>query len=513
MTELYSSVSSPHLAHRQKSRNPILLKDVIGGARPAVHDLPDDEHAFGSRQLDGVKAGCGVAEALSWSEHVPSTPPLGLRRRVDFERGNRSAVRHHAANAGALAVYRAEHPRDFTPAPVPRRQVSVIPSDVLPDFCYGRPGRPSTPVKAVLAHRFGAQQEELQEERYRRYLQTQVSKEGPCKIRFTKSELLRRKHLLASEPHDPVKPWKMSKFQRVPAKLGPQGEVHKAASPQRPTTSGGSLRRQTPPQTSAHEARHEAECLPRRACSTCPSAFREGASYFAAGAVSAFPSDGETETEGGDDDVEITEVTMGEGEEDTVSEGSLGETVTPPPSHEDIAMRPNPRVETKMTLWLTVKHQAQDDIQVIMGAIAGGLRSRFCDSILKVKDMVLEQVRQGLREGQQRYLAWGPEALKMRLPACQEGSCTTLTKPSILSPVVFNLIVIHRTAEELEQVMQKVVELVGLYRGGGVVQVRRVHPCVQGSATPEARPVGSGSPDLTRSRPFRLHPGAGLQAC
>merc|ERR1719203_1194877 len=82
-------------------------------------------------------------------------------------------------------------------------------------------------------------------------------------------------------------------------------------------------------------------------------------------------------------------------------------------------------------------------------------------------------MRQVARSAHSRYLAWGPDALKTRTaPPGAKGS----TRPSILSPVVFTLLVIHRTQEEFEMTGHSVVEVVGSLCKNGVVQVRKVKP-------------------------------------
>lgn len=211
MADIYRSRHSPHLVHRQRSQNSVLVKDDVGRARPSCYDLPDASHFYGVSESEGALEP-GVREALSWSAHTPSPPP---RRGVDFQRLNKAAVEHRATTPKKLSHFRAKHHFLHSP-PYRGTPPTCIPSDVIPGFSYGSRSRPATPIGAVLSNQYSNAMEEEREERYRYYDEERARQGGPLKFKRTKAAGSWRRPP-PMEPQDPMKLWKMSKFQKVPS--------------------------------------------------------------------------------------------------------------------------------------------------------------------------------------------------------------------------------------------------------------------------------------------------------
>lgn len=101
---------------------------------------------------------------MHWVSHLPSQ---GLAETApDFLRLNRKSATAKVTNPKELARFRKEYhyqeairtsgsqtPRELPPAK------SLIPSDVIPGFTYGRKSRPSTPIQEVISNRFGEKHE------------------------------------------------------------------------------------------------------------------------------------------------------------------------------------------------------------------------------------------------------------------------------------------------------------------------------------------------------------------
>lgn len=492
MAELYRSQYSPHLAYRQRSHNCVLAKEEVGRARPSCYNLPGEGHVYGwsgEPAAGSTGHGQGVQQAMTWTDHVPSP---ARARGVDFQRLNRAAAGQHVTSPRQLAQFRAE--QEFVQLP-PRRRTSPgpLPSEASPGHTYGRRGRPATPVADVIAHQFGQETEAAIEERYRHYDEERAKQGKPFKIKFTKAAGSRRRPPLA-EPEDPMKLWKMSKFSKAPAQVlsgraSPSPSGKRASPGQRPGSSAGrELAR-----ASELEADRQEE-----------------------GEV---PTESEEETETEDEaqyDPEEGAATRGAGGDSKAGfwpplEQTLGPAdvyQVPAASETRPATTTTRRVETLVVLHLTVRHEAQEELEAIMRAVVGGLRGSFSDSVLKVRDIALEEVRQGGREGQQRYLTWGPEALRTR-----HAPPGAAARPSVLSPVLLSLAVLHRTPEELQQVVRAVVEHVGAASREGAVQVRQVRPSVTmaAGASSAATCLAAQGQDEALRYPLRprMRPGRG----
>eukprot|EP00928_Gymnodinium_smaydae_P011164 TRINITY_DN14152_c1_g1_i1.p1 TRINITY_DN14152_c1_g1~~TRINITY_DN14152_c1_g1_i1.p1 ORF type:complete len:525 (+),score=86.06 TRINITY_DN14152_c1_g1_i1:42-1577(+) len=504
MADAYRSASSPHLLRRQQSRNCVLVKDDVGRARPSCRELPPKEHAYG---LQEPLSHSGVGDAFAWQTHLPSAPPRGG---TDFQRLHRAAPRHRACTPKQLGELRADYGDSLEMLPLQRHRTppSVLPSDVIPNFAYGRRGRPSTPIGAVLAHQQGNVAEEVIEERYRRYDEARESASGPFKIKLTKAARLRRRP--KEEPSEPEEPWKMNKFKKAPARIKQEAPLY----------------------------RDEDGRLQRR----CNSTMRVSASLPNLQRASVDASEEgiavHSEDEHDDADSVLGRTTFDMGSPDTDMDvesesswspllGSLLDTedddaafggevraASPPQqvrwdTEADVRTIEGAEVqlaqgETPVTIWLTVRAAAPEDLQLVTRVLQRCIRTRFDDGVVKLNDFVLEPERQGLRGKLYRYVAWGQGALKPR--GVPDGVAAAL------APMTVTLTVRHQSIEELKTTTCAVVESIRRCLSEDVLQVRGVSPPFWSPPPPPklkprlrdglGRPLPTpGSPPLKRPPP------------
>ena len=95
----------------------------------------------------------------TWATHVPSVPPKD--NAIDYLKFNKSATSNfnksaasrmaagsEASNNGAKKVVNVTGTSNMS-----RGGRHVLPSDIDPGFAFGKPGRPGTPVGAVLSNK------------------------------------------------------------------------------------------------------------------------------------------------------------------------------------------------------------------------------------------------------------------------------------------------------------------------------------------------------------------------
>lgn len=144
--------------------NPLLVKDDVGKAKPSCYDLPERDVPYG-RPLNMDAEGAREVSML-WVSHTASRPPVPTA--PDFIRLHKKAAGSHATTPRDLKHFRKEHDATYTPRAHSARPFNehgerirdvVVPSDVIPNFTYGRKVRPSTPVQDVISNRFAERSE------------------------------------------------------------------------------------------------------------------------------------------------------------------------------------------------------------------------------------------------------------------------------------------------------------------------------------------------------------------
>lgn len=488
MAELYRGASSPHFRHRQQSGNVVLVKDEVGTAKRGVHELSPEERTFGIRQ-GGDADGLGAKEAFTWVQHEPSLPRRS--RAPNFTRLNKAAVRARATSPRQLAAFRASHEDLASPASParasrPARSPNAIPSDVVPGFAYGRKSRPPTPMTSVMANEYGNMQEMAIEDRYKKYEAEKARASGPLRFKMTKAAGSYRRQPEAP-PTDPSQLWKMKRFQNVTSRVEqPNG----SPASMRKSTSAPNVRTKATAEFGCEEAGHvatasfgrdddeetidagdtETDSEEEVETASEDDRWRERyASGLPLGNVS-FADDGwsvaanEPATEAESSPYERRLVEAGDSAEDTADARLAG--VTSPSS-------PSKRW-SYVSAYLTARCAQHDELEHVSLRLAEAVRSRFPDRVVKLREIMLENPRQGLREKRQRYVAWGQGALRGRVTApAGAGAEAASTR---LCSLVVSLMVRHGSAADLEATIASVLDHVQSRFEPGALQVRELVP-------------------------------------
>lgn len=165
---------------------------------------------------------------MHWAAHVPRPKPQPDCQ--DFRKINKMAAKDGIAGPKSFAQYRRGHDVKLLPTGPAGALPTVIPSDVIPSFAYGKKSRPSTPIAAVVAHQYQTEAEEALEDSYRQYealgpspvLRVQLTKSSSRLIAQARST----KSLLLENNSQPKELFKLTKFKKVPSRLG----MHASAS-------------------------------------------------------------------------------------------------------------------------------------------------------------------------------------------------------------------------------------------------------------------------------------------
>jgi len=160
--------------------NPLLVRDDVGKAKVSSYALPDEHFSFGRASSYDTEGAREVS--MRWVHHTPSLPP---EEPADFVQANKRTVGNKHTTARDMKFHRKEQnvsglatmtprgglnttmamatPRNVAPNSARAASTSkvrdVIPSDVVPDFTYGRKVRPSTPIQDVVSARYAERAE------------------------------------------------------------------------------------------------------------------------------------------------------------------------------------------------------------------------------------------------------------------------------------------------------------------------------------------------------------------
>lgn len=444
MADLYR-LSSPHLLLRQSSSNPLLLKDDVGRAKPSYQKHPPSDYTFGQRE---VPVEGGVREALTWAVPEPSKRRQPLE--TDFQRLNKSAARNRVTSPKGLAEFRSAHEFPLLPRSC-RSPPKVIPSDVIPGWAYGEQNRPSTPIAAIMSHQYGNEKEEALVERYRKYMEEREKLRSPLKIRFTRAARLAR-HRPEGPEAQVSELWKMSKFKKVPSKVGPTT---------RPSTS-----------------------LPLLALD------EHDAKDIDATDIALEPGE-ETEDE------QSTETTERDQQSAEATEKTAADQADQPPeawiepSQEPLQQHAKSKYTwSPVKLKLTIAQTSQFFLQTAMQELAACIRREFPCFQVKLGDFAVEDPRQALRERRDRYVAWGQGALGL----------PTASGVKVLSVVVMSLLIRHEDLEELRHLVGSVMECITSHFMQGVVVIQDVLPRSCGAVPRPEREAVPQTPPRRRVR-------------
>lgn len=145
------------LTPRGVPKNPLLVRDDVGKAKPSCYDLPGERFAYGRPGNHDVEGAREVS--MYWASHKPSAQSQITA--PDFVRFNKKAAAK-IATARELNSYRKENDSSTPRYGQASRGAAqrVIPSDVISGFTYGKKVRPSTPIDEVISNRFADQAED-----------------------------------------------------------------------------------------------------------------------------------------------------------------------------------------------------------------------------------------------------------------------------------------------------------------------------------------------------------------
>jgi len=149
------------------ARNPLLVRDDVGRAKPSCYDLPSEHFAYGrpcNQDMEGARE-----VSMRWVSHTPTKEPE--THAPDFVCFNKRATAAKITTARDLKHFRKE--RDVIVASAQQRAASAganMPlsarlhktpiAEILPDgFVHGRKVRPSTPINEVISYRFAEKSE------------------------------------------------------------------------------------------------------------------------------------------------------------------------------------------------------------------------------------------------------------------------------------------------------------------------------------------------------------------
>lgn len=220
----------------QRTRNPLLVKDDVGKAKPSCYRLPPEDFAYGRPDMPDFEGAREVT--MQWvAHHAEERKEADVQ---DFKKLNKAAVSARVVDPKKLTQFRKEHNTPMqlggSTAPPPK----VYPSEVVPSFTYGKKTRPSTPIAQVISNQFAAEYEASLAEIYDFYEKEKKDAGKMSKIRTTRAaeghaRKLQEMELAASMPEGKKEEWKLSKFKNVKCKLvlpgTKKGPIQKTVNP------------------------------------------------------------------------------------------------------------------------------------------------------------------------------------------------------------------------------------------------------------------------------------------
>lgn len=196
--------------------NPLLVKIQTGKVKATTYDLPPAGFTYGRR--DGLDDE-GVKEVVnSWQHHTPPAEAIPGR---DFVKLNRTAVVKGAVNSKDIAAFRTTHDARLKSAATITKGSPV---KLDPNFTFGRPSKPSTPIHDVLNNTF-QRNAIVAARRAAAFAEAErEAKENAKSGKFGQSQ-----HTRASLGHMKIRapparePFKLDKFKQVGPRIGYTG--------------------------------------------------------------------------------------------------------------------------------------------------------------------------------------------------------------------------------------------------------------------------------------------------
>lgn len=217
----------PLSARQGRPRNPLLMRDDVGLAKPSCYDLPSNQFAFGK---PGNMDPEGAREVTSqWNEHKATEK---RQDGVSFLWLNKKVATAKVTTARDLAKYRREleefpksaRAKSSTPRIGDRSKearAAMLPRDMPQDFVFGRKIRPSTPVQEVVSYQFArdAERELLT------FYNEGFRSDKDAAVKGRKLPLTMQSRPRMEEEKNEKKMFKMGKFQRVGHKVDTRRQI------------------------------------------------------------------------------------------------------------------------------------------------------------------------------------------------------------------------------------------------------------------------------------------------
>lgn len=211
--------------------NPLLIKDEIGKAKPSVYDLPAFGHAYGVGSEEADFEGAREITS-SWATHVPSVAKKS--NTIDYVKFNKSAASKFSDSAYGSKYSKALASAGTTGGSEMANNVNVVnvtggakstrsgttahalPSDIDPNFAFGKANRPSTPVGVTLSNKEGMEFEKQAKAKQAAILAERRKKFVPAGTKAAAGHAAGAQAKLASFNVPPVTDeWRLSKFRNV----------------------------------------------------------------------------------------------------------------------------------------------------------------------------------------------------------------------------------------------------------------------------------------------------------
>jgi hypothetical protein len=190
-----------------RSANHLLLKDDVGKSKPSIRKLPGFEFTYGKfieKDPEGAKA-----VISTWREHKSSPcedPPR------DFKKLNAKSVQEGLFTAKQAKLFRSTSNFRVQLDSVGKlNKASLAPNS---DIIFGLPGRPSTPMDAVISNLYGRTAADIKTEEYAQPIE--LRKIG--RPRLTKAHSYLANAVRTSLEPTPRREFKMKKFTTVAAR-------------------------------------------------------------------------------------------------------------------------------------------------------------------------------------------------------------------------------------------------------------------------------------------------------
>jgi len=201
-------------AYCQRTRNPLLVKDDVGSAKPSCYRLPPEDFAYGRPDMPDFEGAREVT--MQWvAHHAEERKDSGVQ---DFKKLNKAALKNKVIDSRKLTQFRRENSAPLLITNPTGPPPKVFPSEVVPSFTYGKKTRPSTPIAQVVSNQFAAEYQASLEEIYDYYEKEKKEKKAPV-IRTTKAAEGHARKFLEMEKPEPKEKFILSRFKNISGKL------------------------------------------------------------------------------------------------------------------------------------------------------------------------------------------------------------------------------------------------------------------------------------------------------